>query len=259
MGGASSNLRKLLSEEAARVRGERGEGADPALTLGEMIKFEVPGGFADEVRVVHPAVLWTLDRDKKGGFSDEDLHVFANEMGIYTNMWTRNEWRDMIVAKCYMTLHDDVLRPAPDLLLGESSESDDDEKEWDGVTVEDSSRGVPRDLESYREWVVELMRRDHPVVRHPKYPDVEYAHVDAVHDLFLMFDVAQSTQFAGHEPEGAEFQTFLDVLQQRGEEMGLLDLELEELDDAVPMDVIREFVEGHATGYRSINVHVGTK
>ena len=150
-------------------------------------------------------MLWTLDRDKKGGFSDEDLHVFANEMGIYTNMWTRDEWRDMIVAKCYMTLHDDVLRPAPDLLLGESSESDDDEKEWDEITVEDSSRGVARDLESYKEWVVKLMRRDHPVVRHPKYPDVEYAHVDAVHDLFLMFDSVQSTQFAGHEPEGRSF------------------------------------------------------
>ena len=102
------------------------------------------------------------------------------------------------------------------------------------------------------------MRRDHPVVRHPKYPDVEYAHVDAVHDLFLMFDVAQSTQFAGHEPEGAEFQTFLAVLQERGEEMGLLDLEFEELDDAVPMDVIRSSWRGTPMGIGA-STHVGTK
>ena len=125
-------------------------------------------------------------------------------MGIYTNMWTRDEWRDMIVAKCYMTLHDDVLRPAPDLLLGESSESDDDEKEWDEITVEDSSaRGEgPRVLQG-------VGGQTHaprpPGGSSSKYPDVEYAHVDAVHDLFLMFDVAQSTQFAGHEPEGRSF------------------------------------------------------
>ena len=87
---------------------------------------------------------------------------------------------------------------------------------------------------------------------------MEYAHVDAVHDLFLMFDVARSTRFAGHEPEGAESDLPGRAAGAR-EEMGLLDLEFEELDDAVPMDVIREFVEGHADGYRSINVHVGTK
>ena len=216
-----------------------------------MIKFEVPGGFADERGIPQAS---TLDRDKKGGFSDEDLHVFANEMGIYTNMWTRNERRDMIVAKCYMTLHDDVLRPAPDLLGWASRANPMTTRKMDGVTVEDSSRGVPRDLESYRRGG-RIMRRDHPVVRHPKYPDVEYAHVDAVHDLFLMFDVAQSTQFAGHEPEGG----VSDLPTAAAAKMGLLDLEFEELDDAVPMDVIREFVEGHAEGYRSINVHVGTK
>ena len=92
MGGASSNLRKMLSEEAARVRGERKEGESADLTLGELLKYQVPGGFEEDVRVIHPAVMWVLDRDKKGAFADEDLHEFAQEMGVYTNAWMRVDW-----------------------------------------------------------------------------------------------------------------------------------------------------------------------
>lgn len=91
MGGSSSNLRKMLSEEAARVRGDRGEGDDPGLVLGELLKYEVPGGFEEDVNVVHPAVLWVLDRDKDGRFSDDDIHAFAEMMGEYTKMWLREE------------------------------------------------------------------------------------------------------------------------------------------------------------------------
>ena len=81
----------MLSEEAARVRGERGEGDDPALVLGEVLKYEVPGGFEEDVALTHPAVLWVLDRDKDGRFSDDDVHAFADMMGEYTKMWLREE------------------------------------------------------------------------------------------------------------------------------------------------------------------------
>ena len=83
----------MLSEEAARARGERDEGDDPALVLGEMLKCKVPGGFEDDVHLVHPAVLWVLDHDKDGRFSDDDVHAFAEMMGEYTKMWLREEVR----------------------------------------------------------------------------------------------------------------------------------------------------------------------
>ena len=81
----------MLSEEAARARGDREEGDDPALVLGELLKCKVPGGFEDDVNLVHPAVLWVLDHDKDGRFSDDDVHAFAEMMGEYTKMWLREE------------------------------------------------------------------------------------------------------------------------------------------------------------------------
>ena len=87
MGGASSNLRSMLSEEASRVRGDRLAGEPSGLRLSEMLKFEVPDEFAGDVVVPHIATLWVLDRDKDGRFSDEDIHAFADEMGclLYTS------------------------------------------------------------------------------------------------------------------------------------------------------------------------------
>ena len=73
------------------MRATREPGVDPALVLGEVLRFEVPGGFDEDVQLAHPAVLWVLDRDKDGRFSEADIHAFADEMGEYTKMWTRDE------------------------------------------------------------------------------------------------------------------------------------------------------------------------
>jgi hypothetical protein len=81
----------MLCEEAARVRAPRDAGEDPGLVLGELLRYQVPGGFATDVQLVHPAVLWVLDRDKDGRFSDKDIIAFADEMGEYTTMWLREE------------------------------------------------------------------------------------------------------------------------------------------------------------------------
>lgn len=45
------------------------------------------------------------------------------------------------------------------------------------------------------------------------------------------------------------------MLQQAAEEKGLLGLDVEELDDFVPAEVLTEFVAVVLEGYRSINVH----
>ena len=90
------------------MRGERKEGESADLTLGELL-IPSPGGFEEDVRVIHPAVI-VLDRDKKGAFADEDLHEFAQEMGVYTNAWMRGlERHDR--RQVLHGLHDAVLRP----------------------------------------------------------------------------------------------------------------------------------------------------
>jgi hypothetical protein len=57
---------------------------------------------------------------------------------------------------------------------------------------------------------------------------------------------------------GPHFQHWLDLLQRAAEETGQMGLDVQELDDFVPAQVLAEFAETAMEGYRSINVHVGT-
>ena len=240
----------MLSEEAARARrAEGGESAD--LTLGELLKYQVPGGFEEDVHVIHPAVMWVLDRDKKGALRTRTCTVAWRWAA--TNAWMRVDWNDMIVAKCYMALHDAVLRPGPDPLMGDSDSDSDTPPEDPG----DTSAGQPRDLESFQAWVARLVRRNEPVVTHPKHPGVEFVDVNTVHDVYVMFDVGNSSRVADYAMPGAGFQLVLDAMQAR-RGSGLQPLDEEDLDDYVPMEVIMEFVKEYVMGYRSINVHVWT-
>ena len=88
MGGGSSRLRKILTEEMDRVRTvERKPGESPALKLTEILNFTAPGDLEQYVELNHPAVLWVLDADKDGMFGEEDIHSFAWMMGEYTKDW----------------------------------------------------------------------------------------------------------------------------------------------------------------------------
>lgn len=50
------------------------------------------------------------------------------------------------------------------------------------------------------------------------------------------------------ETNGLDFQAFLDLLQRAGEERALMDLSDEELDDWVPLEVLRDFARHVAAG-----------
>mmetsp|Transcript_21230 Transcript_21230/g.27418 ORF Transcript_21230/g.27418 Transcript_21230/m.27418 type:complete len:265 (+) Transcript_21230:107-901(+) len=65
--------------------------------------------------------------------------------------------------------------------------------------------------------------------------------VQLVHEMFQV----QPTQ-------GVSFQAFLDMLQQVGEERGLMELHEEKYDDVVPVDVLREFAQQFFDGFMEL-------
>ena len=88
MGGGSSRLREMLTEEMNRVRTvERKPGESPALKLTEVLNYTAPGELDQYLEINHPAVLWVLDADKDGMFGEEDIHSFVWMMGEYTKDW----------------------------------------------------------------------------------------------------------------------------------------------------------------------------
>jgi len=261
MGGASSNLRAMLSEEASRVRGERLAGEPSGLRLSEMLKFEVPDEFAGDVVVPHIATLWVLDRDKDGRFSDEDIHAFADEMGKYTHGLVREDWKDYLIGKFYMQLHDDVLRPRRD---EPSSSADADEEASSrepsssapSVSVEKKRR---EDFAPYVNWFSRVCLANEPGSKahyHASRPRVAFVSADTAHDVYLAFNVRNASALTRDAADGFAFQTFLETLHVDAEESQLMGLEEEELDDYVPLETLLKWVCGVLRGYSSVNVDV---
>lgn len=259
----------MLSEESSRVRGARLDGEPAGLRLSEMLKFQVPDEFVGDVLIPHPATLWVLDKDKDGLFSDQDIHAFADGMGRYTHGLIREEWRDMLVGKCYMSLHDDVLRPKRDELMGDSSSSEEEEiaeidanrnRRVDRASTKDSSRGEPGGLAGYLEWFGKMCVANdsgYEALRKALQDDTKpkLIHVDTVHDLYLAFNVKNASALAFDSQNGTAFQTFLETLQLEAEQKKLMSLEDEQLDDYVPLATLKEFAAGVMRGYRSVNIN----
>ena len=260
MGGASSNLRSMLSEEASRVRGERLAGEPSGLRLSEMLKFEVPDEFAGDVVVPHIATLWVLDRDKDGRFSDEDIHAFADEMGKYTHGLVREDWKDYLIGNFYMQLHDDVLRPKRD---GTSANGDEEAREPPSKAFDGSENGAENEArDSYRpylDWFSRMCLANEPGGKahaHVSRPRVAYVSVDTAHDVYLAFNVRNASALTRDAADGFAFQTFLETLHVDAEESDLMELETEELDDYVPLETLLKWVRGVLRGYSSVNVNV---
>ena len=261
MGGASSNLRSMLSEEASRVRGERVAGEPSGLRLSEMLKFKVPDEFEGDVVVPHIATLWVLDRDKDGRFSDEDIHAFADEMGKYTHGLVREDWKDYLIGNFYMQLHDDVLRPKRD---GTSANGNEETREppskaFDGAENEGVSNEARDSYRPYLDWFSRMCLANEPGGKahaHVSRPRVAYVSVDTAHDVYLAFNVRNASALTRDAADGFAFQTFLETLHVDAEESDLMELETEELDDYVPLETLLKWVRGVLRGYSSVNVNV---
>lgn len=280
MGGASSNLRAMLSEEASRVRGERLAGEPSGLRLSEMLKFEVPEEFAGDVVVPHIATLWVLDRDKDGRFSDEDIHAFADETGKYTHGLVREDWKDYLIGKFYMQLYDDVLRPKRDETfvvadekarerLRASDGREDGHSDGRRRTNAVKRASVPsvssdsdlletrEDFEPYLDWFSRMCLANEPGGKahaRASRPRVAFVSVDTAHDVYLAFNVRNASALTRDAADGIAFQTFLETLHVDAEESDLMGLEEEDLDDFVPLETLLKWVRGVLRGYSSVNV-----
>ena len=260
MGGASSNLRSMLSEEASRVRGERLAGEPSGLRLSEMLKFEVPDEFAGDVVVPHIATLWVLDRDKDGRFSDEDIHAFADEMGKYTHGLVREDWKDYLIGKLYMQLHDDVLRPKRDDGRSDGRRRTNPAKRSSvpSVSSDSSLLETREDFDPYLDWFSKMCLANEPGGKahaHASRPRVAFVSVDTAHDVYLAFNVRNASALTRDAADGFAFQTFLETLHVDAEVSDLMGLEAEDLDDYVPLETLLKWVRGVLRGYSSVNVN----
>jgi hypothetical protein len=100
---------------------------------------------------------------------------------------------------------------------------------------------APDGHESFANWICTMLVENSPERRRFwRYGAHQYLHVDTLEALHALL--------RAQETVGAERQAFYDLLQRVGEERRLMDVDDEELDDWVPLGVLKEFALGLARG-----------
>eukprot|EP00002_Diphylleia_rotans_P022612 TRINITY_DN442_c0_g2_i3.p1 TRINITY_DN442_c0_g2~~TRINITY_DN442_c0_g2_i3.p1 ORF type:complete len:129 (+),score=24.09 TRINITY_DN442_c0_g2_i3:331-717(+) len=106
-------------------------------------------------------------------------------------------------------------------------------------------------IDYFVDWFGRLLTFDRASLSFPQYPGILYLDGDAIKVLHELLNL--------RERDGMNLQSFMDMLQRRAEEKGLLSLEDEGLDDFVPLPIILEFVRQFAQGFHELMVQLGFK
>ena len=168
------------------------------------------------------------------------------------------QWRDMITGYCYAQLHDAVLCKNKNKSASGGGEPQSEEQRADArgggdEAASSAAAGHGGDAggteDAFIAWFSKLVMRNEPTFAHQDYPGTVFIGRDTVYDVYKVFNVEEA-------PGAPHFQSWLDLLQRAAEDKNLLALDVEELDDFVPMEVLTEFAEAAMEGYCSANVHV---
>mmetsp|Transcript_33807 Transcript_33807/g.70917 ORF Transcript_33807/g.70917 Transcript_33807/m.70917 type:complete len:221 (-) Transcript_33807:17-679(-) len=89
-------------------------------------------------------------------------------------------------------------------------------------------------------WFARLFGEDFATYTFEEYPGVEFMIRDVAHTMHDMFQI--------NDNYGYDMQSFLDLIQRTGEEMGIMSLQDERLDDLVPVVVLEKLARAFAEG-----------
>lgn len=171
-----------------------------------------------DISLTHPIILWKLDSGHDGVVSLEELMGFAEYLNVKKRELHEMDFKSEIHASCVMEL-------------------------WEVVSTE---RGQDR----FVDWTCKLIACGEQSRLFDSHPGVRFLSRDAVLLLYSWFTAFQIN-------DEIDQQTFLDLLQQVGEQMDLMALFAEELDDWVPLVVVQRFLKQFIQAYTNIFIELG--
>lgn len=156
----------------------------------------------------HLGVLFVLDDDRDGRVTIDELLHFATYCGKHMKNYKTYEFQSQLQAFTTLQL-------------------------WHALKQPDGENDVVA-------WIGRLLYENDEVSYFENKPGIAFVKMDTVKHLFEFCNLKAMN--------GMNLQRFFDLLQQGGEETGLMTLECEELDDYVPLvicqDFSREFIRG---------------
>ncbi|KAJ4461457.1 hypothetical protein PAPYR_2027 [Paratrimastix pyriformis] len=187
----------------------------PYITLAQVLQFKFPSYAVD---FFHFGTLFVLDDGHTGRFYPDNFSRFAVLCQGVQDRLRINQENFLSHFQGYCTT---VL--------------------WTELSCSDG-------IEHWVQWITRLMcecelQRRHPRVQQPP-ATVTFLSRDT---LMLLYEILHI-----HRSFGYDFQSFFDLVQRAGEEMGLLDLRREELDEVAPLVVVMQFAKRFAEGFTSM-------
>lgn len=98
-------------------------------------------------------------------------------------------------------------------------------------------------------WIIDNLRLVNKPCTWEFYPEHEYVHFDFIEPLYTLLDVKTL--------QSLSLQDFFYLLQQVAEEEKLLSLKYPQLDDYIPLTIVKKFIENFLEGYKQIYMELG--
>eukprot|EP00741_Cyanophora_paradoxa_P004602 tig00000821_g4466.t1 len=169
------------------------------------------------IEFTHLGTLFVLDSNRDGRITLDELFAFAEIFGKRQRLYKAHEYEMQMRAYCTLRM-------------------------WSVVSA-------PGGIDSFVDWMCNLFSESMPVQHFERHPDEVFLNRDVVKTMHEILTVKASY--------GIEFQDFFDLMQRVAEEMGAMNLEEDELDDVVPVSVLRLFCADFARGFVRLMAELG--
>ena len=205
--GASFSLdyiKPLISSEFIRVKTES---LRDYLKLSEVLQIKAPEEIS--INFYHISTLFTLDEDKDGRFTLQDLENYAAFCDSKQKEYKPHELQSMLQAACTLIM-------------------------WENVCTEEGQN-------DFEAWIGRVLYENEPVEEFECKPGIPFISKYTLLHLFEILNVKAT--------HGIEFQMFFDLLQRVAEEAGLMSIENAEIDDFIPLSVCQSFARFFIEGF----------
>lgn len=165
----------------------------------------------------HMGILFVLDEDRDGRVTLEELINFAVFCMVHLKNYKTHEFQSQLQAFTTLQIWHELKKP--------DGESD--------VVA----------------WIARLLYENEEVSYFENKPNIAFVKMDSVKHLYDFCNVKVLN--------GLDLQRFFDLLQQCGEEAGLMALECEELDDYVPLPICQDFCLHYIKGLTKLMKEIG--
>ncbi|KAM3128202.1 hypothetical protein pb186bvf_019685 [Paramecium bursaria] len=105
---------------------------------------------------------------------------------------------------------------------------------------------VKNNIQQLCEWFMTLLMNDEQVTI---FQNIQFVKLETVQ---IMYEICNLKVMSN-----IDIQQFVDLLQQSGEEAGLMSLDQEELDEYIPLETCQEFIKNFLNGFKSLMTEIG--